>query len=296
MKRKCRHWVIAAIALHASLAGASETTVARIPGTGVTMTLPSSMQRGPVGTYFTEPSGRTFVQIIAGGKEHAADSSPLFRAIFPAEPKPIDRGRTKGLLYKRTRKENGGGWDGWSYNVLGQDSALNVSVMYTGSDSQWFDSFEHVLETLQWDERQLDSERSFQAHIAIPGLQLVPKQVGGLSFTADGSAGSAVPSFIVQVMPVTPTQASEVFPAICETGLTKVFGKGEFSGPHRFDGEGVAGCDGWGAATDGRTVYVASLRTTDGAVLSAIGNLAPGSSDFAKDLLRTALLRMKRLK
>lgn len=296
MKKTCCRWVMVAIALHMSPSSASETAVVRAPGTGVSMALPLSMQRGPIGAYFMEPSGHTFVQIIVGRKEHAVENGPLFRKIYPMEPKRTDRGQTKGRLYKRTRAENGGGWDGWSYNVLGQGSALNVSVMYTGSDSRWFDSFEHALETLQWDEQQLDSEESFQAHISVPGLQLVQRQVGGLSFTADGSVGSGVPSFVVQVMPVTPTQASELFPAICETGLTQAFGEGEYSGPHRFEGDGIAGCDGWGAAEGTKMVYVAILRTADGAVLSAIGNLAPASFDASKDSLRTALLQIKRLK
>lgn len=91
-------------------------------------------------------------------------------------------------------------------------------------------------------------------------------------------------------------QASEVFPAICETALPQAFGQVKYSGPHRFEGEGVAGCDGWGAAEGGKMLYVALLQTADGAMLSSIGNLAANDFAAAGKSLRSALLQMKRLK
>jgi hypothetical protein len=292
---KCWPLVVVAVALHTGLSCASETVEVKVPGTGVSMSLPSSMQHGPLGTYYVEPSGQTIVQILVGTKEHEAEKAPLFGRMYPTGPRQIDLGTTQARLYKRTRAENGGGWDGWSYNLSGRESALNVSVMYTGSDADWFDGFEQILETVRWDEQQLDSERSFRAHIAVPGLQLVQRQVGGLWFTADGSPGTGVPSLGVQAMPVTAAQAGQIFPAICETGIAQAFEQGKYSGPHRFESAGIAGCDGWASVEDEKMVYVAILRTADGAVLSAIANLAPKNFDATRDSFRGALLQMKRL-
>lgn len=269
----------------------------KVPGTGVSMSLPASMQRGPLGAYYMEPSGQTIVQILVGRKEHGVEEAPLFGRMYPTGPRRIDLGQTQARLYKRTRAENGGGWDGWSYNVSGRESALNVSVMYTGSDAEWFDSFEQLLETVRWDERELDSERSFQAHISVPGLQLVQRQVGGLRFTADGSPDAGgVPSLGVQAMPVTAAQAGQLFPAICATGIANAFEPGKYSGPHRFESEGIAGCDGWASVEDEKMVYIVILRTADGAILSAIGNLAPKNFEATRDSFRAALLQMKRLR
>jgi len=291
-----RRWAMVAVALLMSMAIASTAAATEALGTGVSIALPSSMQRGPLGAYFTEPSGHTIVQILVGSKENAVENAPMFRTLYPVGPKQIPRGKAKARLYKRTRSDNGGGWDGWSYNTLGRDSALNVSVMYTGSDSDWFESFEAVFETLEWDEQQLDSEQSFQARISVPGLKLVPRQVGALSFTPDGRPGTPVPSLMVQVLPVTSAQADEVFPAICETDLLKKVAGGEYSGPHMFEGDGISGCDSWGTDKDQRMSYVIVLRTEDGAVLSGVGNLAPDSIEAFKASFRNSFLQMKRLK
>jgi hypothetical protein len=292
---KNRRWAIGAVALQLSMAIASTAAAAEAIGTGVSIALPASMQRGPLGAYFTEPSGHTIVQILVGSKENAVENGPLFRTLYPVRPRQVDRDKTKARLYKRTRSENGGGWDGWSYNILGRESALNVSVMYTGSDSEWFESFESVFETLDWDEQQLDSEQSFQARIAVPGLKLVPRQVGVLSFTPDGRPGTPVPSLMVQVMPVTSAQADQVFPGICETDVLKKVGGGESSGPHMFEGDGISGCDSWGTDKD-RVLYVVVLRTEDGAVLSGIGNLAPDNFEAFTGSFRNSFLQMKRVK
>jgi hypothetical protein len=290
-----RRWAMAGVALLMSMAIASTAAATDVVGTGVSIALPSSMQRGPLGAYFTEPSGHTIVQILVGSQENAVENAPMFRTLYPEGPKQITRGKTKARLYKRTRAEHGGGWDGWSYNILGRDAALNVSVMYTGSDAEWFESFAAVLETLDWNEQLLDSEQSFQAGISVPGLKLVPRQVGALSFTPDGRPGTPVPSLMVQVMPVTSAQADEVFPAICESDLLKKVDGGEYSGPHMFEGDGVSGCDSWGT-DQGRMRYVIILRTEDGAVLSGIGNLTPDNLEASKASFRSSFLQMKRAK
>lgn len=296
MTKKCGYLAILALALQTNLLHASDTSPTKVPGTGVSMTLPSAMKRGPIGTYFIEPTGNTVVQIMVGTKEHAVENGQMFKKIYPLEPRQIDRGGKQARLYKRTREDNGGGWDGWSYNLVGKQSALNVSVMYTGSDDEWFGSFERFLETVDWDERQLDSEKSFQAQIVVPGLKMVQKQVGGLSFTTDGAAGDEGSSFVVQTLPVSPAQASQLFPAICDTAIPQSFGEAKYSGPHRFESEDVVGCDGWGKVANGMKLYVVMLRTADGGVVSAIGNLSPGSAEPNEKSLRAALLQMKRLK
>jgi hypothetical protein len=84
-------------------------------------------------------------------------------------------------------------------------------------------------------------------------------------------------------MPVTAAQAGQLFPAICETGIARAFEQGKY-------------CDGWASVEDEKMVYIVILRTADGAVLSAISNLAPKNFDATRDSFRAALLQMKRLR
>jgi hypothetical protein len=97
-------------------------------------------------------------------------------------------------------------------------------------------------------------------------------------------------------MPVSSEQAGQLFPAICDRAIPQSFGEAEYSGPHRFESNGLVGCDGWGTVANGMKLYVVMLRTADGGVLSGIGNLSPGSAEPNEKSLRSALLQMKRLK
>lgn len=264
-----------------------------VSGTGVSIRLPADLKKGPLGTFFTDSYGETIVMVIAGPKDKDPENNPVYKSLYPASPKELYNPAYVARLYRRTRAENGGKWDGWSFHVVGKRSALTVTVMYTGDDPAWFDGLEAIFGSIQWDESKMDSERAFGAHISVPGLKLVEGPIGGLSFSEGGRWGTPVPSLIVEVMPKPKEMATDVVPAICEPGLKNVFKEYPYTGPNMFNEHGIVGCDGWGSGEKARVNYVFMLRTPEGAVLSGIGSDVPENFPAAAVKYRKALLSLR---
>jgi hypothetical protein len=277
-----------------SLAWSASRTM--VPGTGVTISVPASFSLAPVGPSFVEPSGQTFIQILIGRKEHATEKGQYFHSLYPVGPIKIENGTTHGRLYKRTRAENGGGWDGWSYNVIGSESALTIAVMYTGADKGWFESFEHIFQSVTWDESKLDSEVSFGAAFSVPGLRVVPRQSGGILYTPNGEPGTPSPSLLIQALPIPPSKAGTVFPSACESAIKKVFIGEPSTGVQMFEGNGISGCDAWSTSSSAKMVYTVLFRTSDGGVLSGIGAMPVETAEQLRLAFRKAVTEIRRVR
>jgi hypothetical protein len=157
--------------------------------------------------------------------------------------------------------------------------------MYAGHDTARFEQLKAIFTELSWDERHLDPELAFGAHISVPHLQLMPSRVGaGLAFSASGRLGPDGPDLSVIAIPVPIVRGRTLPRQGCVSAMARMFEAG-YAGPFELNENGIVACDGWGTEKDGRTKYYSALVLPSGTLLNAVGWGDP-------DEFRSALLHM----
>lgn len=256
-------------------------TATAIPGTGIKMVAPPGLAIARAGATLIDSSGETIINFMMSDSRFRLDQDPTWLAIFKRPPE-VTTGSLEGKLYRRTRAEDGGGWDGWMLSVPRRDKVLTVMAMYTGSSPAFFQGLRNHLLTIVWDERVSDPEFATGASLAPPGLKLVRGTYGGLAYTSSGIAGAAGPSLLVQALPVAASKMDLLFPAACQSALADGFRGRPFVGPNLVERHAFAYCEAWSKEDAPEMNYVAMVRVKDGGVLSVIGS-GPAST-FASDL------------
>lgn len=273
-------------AVSAEQAPHSQRVAVSVPGTGVRLTLPLGISAMPLGTYFTDASGETVIQLFGGSGLSNLENNSTYIRLFPDTPEKFSGAHVTGNLYKRTRAKHGGAWDGWWLNVVRGDAVLSVQIMYIGQPGERFERLKALFYDLEWNEREVVTELAFGASISVPKLRLVTGSFGGLNYTENGQAKSSGSELRVMTLPVNASQAKILMPAGCAQSFAAVFKNEPYSGPHYLERNGISFCDAWKPERNGRSRYLALLRMPNGAVLNAIG-----SGDV--DQFRAALLDIR---
>jgi hypothetical protein len=234
--------------------------------------MPEGMKPGPIGTYLTNESGTTTVVIIAGPAKFSLENDRTYRTLFSDPPETMPG---LGNLYRRTRAQHGGGWDGWWLSAIRGETVLNVQVSYTGTDPDEFESLKKLFSSIQWREGPSDPELAFGLTTSISDLHVVHDGFGALSFTVDGKAGTRGRSLLLQAMPVPRGTGELVVPGACASGFAASFQGQSYTGPNEIEEKGIVVCDAWSNEGSGNARYMALLLMPSGAVVSVSGSGDP---------------------
>lgn len=296
MRRQHKAWAIAlsvALALGATayvVRGAHGTNLRQtiVPGTGVSLALPESVVAPPLGNAFANKDGSILISVITGPSANNPLNKGLIQRAFSPTIEKFHSATLDGTLLHRTRKLDGGGWDGWMLIVVRGDRSLIVQIGYQGSSEISLDPLRKVLDTVSWDERTIDPEVAFGLRLNPPGLQLVQGTTGGLNYSADGRTSTYEPHLNLMAVPNRSNGDPEIFHQLCERTAPIAF-NGRLPAPLEYiTTNGVSLCDVRGDSGLKDPDYYASVEFPDGAMVTTWGRGDPG-------VLRQSLLNAKRI-
>ncbi len=282
----CGLWLPLLFAVSACNAGEPVSPPVRqaMPGTGVSVELPPGMVPAAVGTHSVSDSGHTIVNFMAGPRHLGFESDGIHRELLPDGPIEIPG---VGNLYRRTRAEHGGGWDGWWLSIVRGDKALAVQAMYTGDSPDEFARLKDVVSSVRWKEDKLDPQLAFGMTTSVPGLKVAQGGFGGLAFTVDGRLGTRGDNLVLLAMPIPARRIADVYPAGCEPAFAAAFSGQSYEGPNDMGGNGIVGCDAWVTNDEDKTSYAAFVVLPSGRGLLQV----MGEGDPAE--LRASLLDLR---
>jgi hypothetical protein len=226
--------------------------------------------------------------VITGPSAKNPLNNGVFKRAFSPSIEKFHSATLDGTLLHRTRKLDGGGWDGWVLFVVRGDRLLTVQIGYQGTAEKSLDDLKSVLDTVSWDEHTMDPEVAFGLRINPPGLQLVPGATGGLAYSADGHSSTYEPNLNLMAVPNRSNGDPEIFHQLCERIALITF-KGRLPGPLQYiTTNGISLCDISGSSRLKDPDYYASVEFPDGAMITTWGRGDP-------DALRQSLLNAKRV-
>lgn len=296
MRRSWAGWVFAlgigsALGAAAYVVGGTHRIELRqttVPGTGVSLGLPEGVTASPLGPTFVNADASILVAVSTGPAANSPANSEVFKRLFPASAESFHTATLEGTLRHRTRKSDGGGWDGWWLIVVRGDRMLQIQISYQGKDEKSFGELKQILDTVSWDEHTLDPEAAFGLKINPPGLQLVPGATGALAYSADGRPGTSEPNLYLSAIPIRSKGDPETFHRLCEKTAPLAF-KGALPAPLQYvRANGLSLCDTWGGPGLTGSDYFAAIEFPDGAVVTTWGRGEPQS-------LRQSLLDVRRI-
>ena len=296
MRRQWKAWAIAlsvVFALGAAVYvvhGTYGTNQRRtlVPGTGISLVLPEGVVMPPLGSIFANKDSSILITAMTGPSANNPLDHGIFKRAFSPTIEKFHSATLDGTLLHRTRKLDGGGWDGWVLFVVRGERMLMVQIGYQGPAGKSFDELKKVLDTVTWDERTVDPEVAFGLRIDSPGLQLEPGATGALGYSADGHESEYEPNIILMAAPVRANGDPEIFHQFCEKTASIAF-KGRLPAPVQYiTTNGISLCDVSGDSSVKDPDYSASVEFPDGAIVTAWGRGDPGA-------LRQSLLNAKRI-
>lgn len=258
----------------------------QIPGTPISLSLPESYKPAPLGTTMMSSDLATTITVMMGPISNDPIQSEGYKVLFQNEPESVKTGNFNAKLYKRTRVQDGGAWDGWFLSSRSGETSINILATYMGNSEDEFETLRDILLSASNNGEPSNAEVSFGATATVPGLQLVRSGVGGLGFTESGEAEPTPHNLIFVAIPVPEGQNFDLTLEKCKEVFSASFQGIQFVGPHSISIDGKPGCDAW-SAESGR--YAAVVALPNGAVVQATGSGQP-------DLLRTGVLSLRNLR
>lgn len=265
--------IVLGLVSHPVAAGPKKSAphLTNVPGVGARLVIPPGFIQGPLGAYFIDPSGETFVSFSLNRKDFESDM-PNF--VFPGLSEPFKNAHLSGTLRSRDRsRDRGATSDGWSLIVKGEKLALAVEVNYQGKDPRRIRELRNVFSELSWDERRADMEKAFGARFALPGLQIDSNAlIGNLSYTDRGLLGGFGRTLFVYAQPVVPMSEAKrraLLPQLCQNFPAGVDFRQTHAGQNLIERNGILACDAWLADTSKTGSYQMLLLMPNGAVLTA---------------------------
>ncbi|GFZ90029.1 hypothetical protein [Dyella caseinilytica] len=253
-----------------NVAETREVTV--IPGTGVSMALPDGVVIAPLGTIFIDSRHEVMVGLVEG----PASKGSMNKYAFPGAGESFRSSTISGVLYKRTRSEGKGTWDGWQLNASRGDTSLDLLLSYSGSKPGKFEELKKYLSTVSWNDQIRDPEVAFGLRLHVSGLRLVPSVVGALAYTQDGKPSQNAPYMNVFAGPYSLKGDMLKFHQLCEKDAS-VIANGEHVSVRYQSRNQMWVCDAWGQS------YTAVLMLPDGSIANVLGQGDP-------DVFQSALL------
>jgi hypothetical protein len=252
------------------------------PGTGLSVDVPPDLRPTPVGSALIDESGETIILFSGGASQTDLETDPTWRALYRNPPERIKTDFIEGNLYKRTRQNDGGKWDGWFLAVHRGNKSFIVMASYTGTSQEKFERIRKQLTTIRWNDKHIEAEKAMGVQLAPNGLKAVPDVFGALSYNTEGRIGGSGPNILVQLMPIPPAQAPAIVPSGCATVLGNAFAGVPYEGPKIDTSEGFQRCEAWSNQTSKEIRYASLVRTPNNGLLMIVGT---STAEQFKDFL-----------
>lgn len=259
-----------------------------IPGTGLHVVPPPGLQVALAGPTLIDANGETVISFAMNVSRFSLENNPTWRAIYVHPPRVITISSLAGNLYRRTRSEDGGAWDGWMLVVPRGKQTLTVLVTYTGRDADRFEHIPDYLRTISWDDSVPNPELAVGVRLVPMGLHLVTGVFGPLSYTETGEAGASGPSLVIQAMPLPLSKVDSIFPGNCKQVISKSLGDNQFIEPSTVQRQEFAYCEGWNNGA-----YVALGRLSTGALIVAVGTSSSSRFPVSLAAFRSAMQNLQ---
>jgi hypothetical protein len=256
-------------------------------GTGVSLILPPGVAVAPLGTNYTNVAQDILVAISVGRSDRGISAYPKIRSMYPDPVESLQNAALSGSIYKRTRMESGGLWDGWWLEVKRGSKVLDLKIYYSGSDSKTFPALKSYLSSVSWDDGAIDPEVAFGLRLEIPKLQVVRAGAGALLYNEDGQPFQRGQYLLLNTAPQPFGKDISKFRKLCKVVEPTVL-LGQSSSLRYAEVNGVNVCDAWkSAVSNGRDYYAA--------VLFSDGSLAQAKGHGDRDAFQQALLAARKI-
>jgi hypothetical protein len=262
--------------IHATEKEASKLQIIAIPGTGVTMALPDGVKAPPLGTNYTNDAEDILVAISVGPASRNISKFPSFRALYPDPVESFQSSTLSGDLYKRTRVESGGPWDGWWLEVTEGDRVLDLKIYYSGTNPEKFLELKQYLSTASWNKNTVNPEIAFGLKLGIQNLQVVPAGAGALMYNKDGHPHPGTQYILLNTGPISFGNDIKKFHQAC-TSMAPAILHGKPISVRYTKKNNITVCDAWGTTTSTGSDYYAVLMLPDGSVAEARGHGDPNT-------------------
>ena len=259
------------------------------PASGLSIDAPPGLSQTKAGTALIDEAGETIILFSGGVTKSSLETDPTWRMVYRNPPEKIDTKDIQGNLYKRTRVNDGGKWDGWFLSVSRGEKSFVALASYTGNSQDAFERIRKSLLTIRWDDSKVKSEEAMGVHINPEGLQVVPNVFGGLSYNGPGRVGAAGPSIHVQLMPIASSKTDQVFPTGCDAVFNEAFAGSPHEGPIFRQRAGIESCEAWSTQPSNEMRYVSLVKLPSGALLILMGTSSKDQfNDFLPKVRRAA--------
>ena len=230
-----------------------------IAGTGVTMTLPPGVNRGPVGASFADAGWQVVVQVQT--ETVPKDVGDALRREYPSLER-LRLGNHEAFLVREGTM--------WRLFVIDGERGLRIDASDRGSPPN-MEGLRAALLGVRWDPRQIDAELSFGATVGpVEGMVLDANAAGSLVYLADDP--------IVRLTFTGGASPPNLDSDSCRASLLKIArrrAKPDATTEVK-NIEGRVGCELQLVDQEGRAVYIACLQGPDGGMVTAQG-FAPTS-------------------
>jgi hypothetical protein len=246
-----------------------------IPGTGVTMTLPEGVTISPIGTIFANDAKDVTIAVSVAPSFRNATTLPSLRAHYPDQVESFRSSELSGVLYKGTRAESGGAWDGWWLEVIRGDQVLDLKIFYSGSSPEKFLELKKYLSTASWNDKILDPEAAFGLKLEVPNLQLARAGAGSaLMYNQDGRPYPGAQYIVLDAIPNNYHGNISMLRRLCESRALTITHGQPVSVRYQTKNQIVI-CDVWDSTTSSGHEYFAALMLSNGWIVTTHGHGDP---------------------
>lgn len=256
----------------------------KIPGSGVSIAVPSSWHLTKLGAYVVNESEDINIVIQVFKLPLAsADADRILDLSFTHERETVKLGRYEAVLAARNRADDGGGYDGYCLRAKGERHALSIIASDTGANPQRWRQFRTILLSILWNEDESDPVLGFGAK---PGhIEHLAMEGGGSSLAYKGIEPAAEqpsweadpakpPTLMFTALPKQADYAS--IGKTCIEKLSAIVAKSNpttvVGAPLAISGPSVRGCEVSGPDKhDGTVGYWAFAATKNGGAFMAYG-------------------------
>ena len=264
-----------------------------VPGTEISLELPPDVVLLPAGTMFANASGEVVIMVSVAGKGVEMEKEAVWLKAFPHEVESFLLAGTPATLYRRTRAEDGGGYDAWWLSVHAPDVTIAIEAMYRGSSKSAFAPLENVVRSVRWTSTKVATDVAFGYTLSSPAVVPTPSE-RSLTSTAVFTLQKVSPPAELSIMafPLSAAERRQMF-AGCTSGL---MGDDVVGAPSLTHNAGLATCSAVKRyKADDNAQYVAHVETKEGGVLTFMGKttgalkpaLAEKFASTIKTLVRT---------
>lgn len=268
-----------------------------VPGTGVSLIPPTNTELYPAGPFLNDSKFESIISVIVKPDNKNSNDIDTFKKVYPHFVRKIKIDSQEGELYKRTRKVDGGGYDGWWFVLNKDNKILQVNAFYTGNNYDSFQSMESMFSTILWESGNEDNFLSFGYKTSVDGLSDISKAIGNLNF-GDRTSTDSLVTLDIMAFPMPREKIGDPI-VFCNKFVTQIFIDELRSGPTILQKNGFELWEMTGHTKfnkSGTVDYIAFLQTPEKGFIQVNGKAPESSMGKWEKRFREALFQMKRVR